>query len=230
VQFDTVPGPGGYFVGLVVDSRSELTETNEANNTALTSTKVLTVISTAWPGGIAPATIGNDIVTVQQTNKDVFVTVNGVTKSAGTNPASVFIDAAAGNDKVFVAGVVKFPLHITGGGGNDTIVGGQGEDELSGANGKDKVFGGGEDDYLLGGASADYLNGEDGDDTCSGAGGNDRIISNLGRDYLLGGAGDDVIVSVDIESGFTDTLSGGAGSDRGQVDPADLLASIEQLL
>src|SRR4051812_48884600 len=33
VQFDTVPGPGGYFVALVVDSRSELTEANETNNT-----------------------------------------------------------------------------------------------------------------------------------------------------------------------------------------------------
>ncbi len=69
-------------------------------------------------------------------------------------------------------------------------------------------------------------------DTLSGAGGNDRLSDIYGYNYLLGGAGDDVFVtrtSANIAE-QPDTISGGSGFDRAQLDSIDSTASIEELL
>ena len=229
---------GDYYVITQVDPFGSYGESNEANNVVVSATPTVRIVTEKLTSPTILGTAGNDVITIHENFSNDIVTINGVSKRFDLLEFDhLFIDGSTGNDKIVVTNDrVNVRLFITGGGGNDLIIGGDANDELSGANGRDKVFGGEGQDYLLGGASNDYLNGEAGNDTMSGAGGNDRVADSLGRDYLLGGAGNDVLISRDVANNFDngpDTLSGGAGSDKAQLDPtgfADGTASIEELL
>jgi len=91
------------------------------------------------------------------------------------------------------------------------------------------------DDRLVGNDAANRLVGGAGNDTLFGGGGNDTLdgaASNLSQyntdyDSLDGGAGDDLLLSRDA---FKDTLNGGLGYDRAQVDSSDPRSNIELLL
>jgi Ca2+-binding RTX toxin-like protein len=195
-------------------------------------------------------TAGNDVIRIEpayEGSVTLFGVVNGVTKHIAKGTAKLFVDAGNGSDQVlvnpavvgpFLAGIegARGQILITGSTGNDTIVGGAGDDELSGGHGYDRVLGGDGDDFLLGGTLNDYLNGEGGDDLMVGGGGNDRLVDFSGRDDFIGGAGNDVLLTRDTKSTIhhnPDTLSGGLGFDRAQVDllpSADNVAGIEELL
>jgi Ca2+-binding RTX toxin-like protein len=178
-------------------------------------------------------TAGNDLISIHGADGRV-IAVNGETRAVPAGP--MLIDAGFGNDLILTNPEVTAPMAITGSTGNDTILGGAGNDELSGGLGYDRVLGGAGNDFLLGGGHNDYLNGEAGDDLMIGGGGNDRLIDTLGRDHFIGGLGNDVLLARDARQNIhnnPDTLSGGPGADRAQVDTspsADNLAGIEELL
>jgi Ca2+-binding RTX toxin-like protein len=230
----TLNAAGNYFVIIKVDALNSVPESSESN-VFVTDAPVISVASNNLPSGPLTGTLGNDVLLLTQRSGKLIVTFNGESR-AGDAPASLFIDAAAGNDKVIADATVTVKLAVTGAGGNDTIVGGSGDDELSGANGSDRIFGGSGDDFLIGGAQPDSLWGEAGNDLLLGAGGNDRLIDVVGRDWFIGGNGNDTIIARDTTSDGAndpDTVSGNAGVDRAQVDAGtfpDTLASIEELL
>jgi Ca2+-binding RTX toxin-like protein len=90
-------------------------------------------------------------------------------------------------------------------------------------------------DRLVGNAAANHLVGDYGDDTLIGGDGNDIIDATYLRyvagdsdnDYVDAGNGDDIIYS---RGAWYDTIVGGAGYDRAQVDADDTLSGIEELL
>jgi Ca2+-binding RTX toxin-like protein len=136
---------------------------------------------------------------------------------------------------------------VYGTGGNDTIIGGDGNDSIFGYAGNDQLRGEGGIDFLDGGLGNDSLDGGAGDDRIFGGVGNDILVGAAGADALEGGDGDDLLdggVGVDNLVGgagndnfrvrgseaLTDTLRGGAGTDRitNHVDsPATVFADLQ---
>jgi len=235
--FDDTMEAGDYYIATIVDEANAFEETNEANNVSFSKTASVRIVQQVLASQNVTGTAGHDKITIEAHSNDEIITINGISSIVPSSFPNIFIEGGTGNDRIFVTNdQVLLTMLVTGGGGNDTIIGGNNGDELSGANGKDKVFGGPGDDYLLGGAAGDYLNGEAGSDTMSAAGGNDRLSDTVGRDHFLGGAGNDVFICRDLISNSLndpDTVSGGSGADRAQVNTgslADGLASIEELL
>lgn len=110
--------------------------------------------------------------------------------------------------------------------GNDTMYGGDGNDRLAPGLGDDTLYGGNGDDFLeldggndlgYGGDGNDFMRDDlyspRGNDTLYGGNGNDTITLSEGNDQVDAGGGDD-LVSVQLETGTTDVLDGGAGRDR----------------
>jgi VCBS repeat-containing protein len=98
---------------------------------------------------------------------------------------------------------------LDGGAGNDSLNGGEDADTLIGGLGDDTLRGDGGNDQLDGGDDNDNLGGGAGNDTLVGGEGNDTLEGNDGVDTLQGGNGNDT-----LEAGALDTLTGGAGVDR----------------
>jgi len=126
-----------------------------------------------------------------------------------------YVDARAGNDLVFSAGLQDI---IVGGEGNDTIyagygddtlVGGSGRDILFGESGADSIFGQNGRDVLSGGKGDDFMYGGSEDDCIFGNDGNDTMAGGTGDDVLLGGAGNDLIYGGE----GVDTIQGSQGQD-----------------
>src|SRR5205823_321312 len=70
----------------------------------------------------------------------------------------------------------------------------------------------------------DWIVGSDGNDTIVGGAGRDLLFGGLGSDNIDGGAGDDIIIGGQCSGGLEadhvpDTLTGGTGNDRFQIDP-----------
>ena len=117
---------------------------------------------------------------------DIAITPNATTAILQTYDASA-LDGSVQNDEQLtfnsgnVAGASK--LHVTGGGGADSI------------------YGGGANDTIIGGGGTDSLNGNAGADHIEGGGANDTIlidskaefISAVGADTIDGGAGVDTV-------------------------------------
>ena len=103
----------------------------------------------------------------------------------------------------------RFPLHLNGTNGDDSLVGGEGNDTLSGGYGDDSLIGGHGHDSLIGGHGDDSLRGGHGDDSLTGNIGDDFLSGDNGNDSLSGGNGDDYLFG---GSGY-DTLEGGNGDD-----------------
>ncbi|MGB7156976.1 MAG: calcium-binding protein [Tepidisphaeraceae bacterium] len=122
---------------------------------------------------------------------------------------AIRIDAGGGNDRVRVyvdadrlpdddglflpMGIRKrAPIHIEGGGGNDTLGGTGGDDTLVGGAGKDLLVGGAGNDLLSGGTGNDKVDGGEGDDSLFGGAGNDGLNGGAtGADLFAGGSGSD---------------------------------------
>jgi Ca2+-binding RTX toxin-like protein len=220
---------GKYYFGVILDPDNTIAESNNGNNSVISSRNLVTIVTSQVFDSIA-GTDGDDQIVITQPLTDSFVTINGKTRGAGVFHDDQFsINGLLGNDDIRAFPDVQLPLVISGAGGNDTLVGGGEDDILSGGNGRDKLYGQNGDDFLVGGANPDTLDGMNGDDTSSGSGGNDRLIAFAqGRDYLTGGIGNDVFITNDAEIG--DTLSGGSGSDSGIFDQGDEPHSIETIL
>lgn len=90
----------------------------------------------------------------------------------------------------------------------------------------DRLYGNDSANRLVGGPGNDTLFGGGGNDTLDGAGANVGQY-NTDNDSLDGGAGDDLLLSRDA---YQDTLDGGLGYDRAQVDSSDQRSDIELLL
>ena len=89
----------------------------------------------------------------------------------------------------------------------ETVIGTSGSDGLYGNAFANRLIGGGGGDYIAGGAGDDTLEGGDGDDI---------LIGEAGIDRLLGGNGNDTLWARD--GSVFDTVDGGAGYDRAQID------------
>lgn len=166
------------------------------------------------------------------------------------------LDGGTGNDSID-GGVGNDTL--VGGLGTDQVIGGLGGDTADysghtvalkitldglandGAVGEnDKLFadienviGGKANDLIIGNAANNVLRGNSGNDTIKAGAGNDTLYGDAGVDKLFGEAGDDTFY-VRKPSTSTladnDTIDGGLGIDKAQVDSTDVKVSIETLL
>lgn len=127
-----------------------------------------------------------------------------------TEIARLTLEGSDGADEIRVRNFTG-PVHLRGGGGNDTLEGAGFSDTLEGGDG---------DDLLLGKAGGDLLLGGNGDDTVAGAGGLDTISGGSGNDRINGGGGSTVLretVSGSITVSTSDSApvfsDGGLGTD-----------------
>jgi hypothetical protein len=158
------------------------------------------------------------------------------------------LDGGPGNDRL-LGGAGNDEL--TGGDGNDVMDGRKGGDVFRGGSGTDtadytarrnavKVGIGtaaddgekGEGDNVLtdvenvwGGAGNDEIRGSDGRNRLTGGAGDDVIYGHAGRDTLVGGDGNDRLFARDTD---VDTIDGGGGTDRADVDRFDVLTGVEE--
>jgi hypothetical protein len=199
------------------------------------------VTATLAPDGLLQieGTPRDDVIVVSQVNGQI--SVSGVRGTfAASRVKAVDVVGLEGNDEIrldseawntqfkypnpFISvdmlpnELIRVPVLVDGGAGNDTIVGGAAADVLLGGAGNDSVDGNSGDDVIHGGA---------GDDTIYGRAGNDRIYADEGNDSALGGSGDDTVYADDGndrvhgEDGNDsiwggngdDTLNGGLGDD-----------------
>ena len=89
----------------------------------------------------------------------------------------------------------------------------------------ENVLGSAFEDVLVGDARANRLRGGRGGDRLVGNRGADVLIGGPGRDALAGGSGRDLLLARD---GTVDRVRGGTGRDRGRVDRADRVRSLER--
>ena len=167
---------------------------------------------------VVEAGAGNDVVHAGG-GRDVIDAGSG-RDSVTAGPGGSVIEAGPGNDVVTVAGGRNW---VSGAGGNDVLVGGAGDDWLEGGAGRDLLVGGLGADRLEGGGGPDLL--FDGSvalvspDT-------DSLVAVLAsyRPTTLGRAGVSARLAVTFDTGWADTLTGGAGADWfWSSDPLDAL-------
>jgi len=165
-------------------------------------------------------------------------TLLGDTITVGTQPASLAIDLAAGNDKVIASGST---VDFLGGAGADTLVSGTAPDHFDGGDGFDTAdysgygtalsitlgatndsvtMGPGGDtlvrvEQILGTEFADSVTGGNANDAVAGNAGHDIIAGGDGSDTLDGGNGNDHLWGQSAGGGAdgADSISGGAGLD-----------------
>jgi Ca2+-binding RTX toxin-like protein len=220
--------PTGAFCFLAyVDGFNDVAESNENNNVLASDAGSVVYANRVWIGTDILGTDANDLIMLNASDDNAFITVNGET---GYKPLAgvtqFFIDAGAGNDVIYTAPTFPTRIAATGSTGNDRIFGGAGSDELSGGVGMDKVYGGAGHDFLLGGAQNDRLYGDAGDDLLIGGGSNDYLFGGDGTNWLIGGNGNDRLFSKGNIGGI-DTVSGNAGTDVAESDPTDLVTNVE---
>ncbi len=132
----------------------------------------LTIKEAAVNGGVELQITGstkNDNITVTRTTDGLVVTNNTNWTSAtytGTY-RDIFVNGAAGNDKIAIDSSVTDNTRLYGSTGNDTINGGSGNDSIYGGAGNDVIFGNDGDDTIVsvGGGTGDQLNGGAGFDS-----------------------------------------------------------------
>ena len=170
------------------------------------------------------------------------------TMTASSGKDTLYGDA--GNDALKAGSGDDF---LDGGSGSDKISGGSGRDIASyqsrakavivsiddsandgEANERDNVrfdienvYGGSGGDTLVGSTDANHFRGYAGNDVLKGGAGNDTLDGGTGRDKLSGESGDDRLFARDSA---IDTVSGGSGTDRAQVDKTDVRKDVETLL
>jgi hypothetical protein len=160
-----------------------------------------------------------------------------------------------GDDFVRIAGNVRVPAMVDGGGGNDKLHGGRSDDLLRGGAGSDKLWGHVGNDVLLGGAGVDTLRGQAGRDILiGGVGGETSMVGGGQGDVLIGGetesddddaalmamladwaSGDDYAVRVSallpvriVDDGAAETLTGDGGEELFFAGPGDLLKRVSE--
>jgi Ca2+-binding RTX toxin-like protein len=97
----------------------------------------------------------------------------------------------------------------------------------------ENILGGKGNDWIVGNAGNNVIKGNGGNDTLEGGSGNDTLYGDAGVDKLFGQSGDDTFfVRKPATSTLADndTVDGGIGTDKAQVDSTDVKVSIESLL
>jgi len=225
---------GTYHVVVLVDANNAVTEADETNNTAATTTAAITASDGTGELVINGTDAADDITltigggAVQLATRSVGpggrILTGGGTRVGITGLGTVRVNAGAGHDAVVMA--MSRAATVDAGAGNDRVIGGIGPELLIGGPGHDRIHGGNGNDRLVGGGGHDRLYGETGNDTVSGGAGRDLIFGGRGADWLIGGAGDDLLFAFDDAR---DTVSGNAGNDLGQFDELDLVTSASPL-
>ncbi len=121
-----------------------------------------------------------------------------VTSTQWQTPASADPAVVDGNDYLYG----NYGPDTIYGGGDDVLIGDANADNSY--DNRDKLHGGDGNDQLMGGTAADSLMGDDGDDV---------LMGQRYGDTLDGGDGNDMLNGGPRGSGWTDVLTGGAGSD-----------------
>jgi Ca2+-binding RTX toxin-like protein len=177
----------------------------DPNNSANVQTNINGVINSFPQNQFTSIVItgydGNDYLQIVQPNGQVI-------------PSSISIEMYGNNGNDTIIGG-DGPEYIDGQAGNDSIVGNGGNDTLHGSAGNDTIFGGAGDDRISGGGDNDQLHGGAGNDTIYGQKGADILWGDKGNNYLDGGQFSDTIYA---RNGSQDTVIGGAGTDRAQID------------
>jgi uncharacterized delta-60 repeat protein len=144
-------------------------------------------------------------------------TVNGVAEGVVIGAVkTIHVTGGGGDDSIDagglapLAGDLAHPVTIEGGDGNDVITGSPGRDRIRGEFGNDRMDGGGGDDLLSGNANHDRVHGGAGHDVLLGAGGIDVLVGDDGDDTVFAGDHDDVVYG----SAGNDLLNGEGGNDK----------------
>lgn len=151
---------------------------------ALETREVPAGISAVLSGNnlIINGTDGADTIRLRESNGIVSVNANNSTFSfQGIGIGVVTVYGLKGDDTID-ASLLKRPVRLYGGEGND---------QLTGTAIADALFGGAGDDTILGGGGDDGLYGQDGNDYLDGGAGADRLFGGAGVDQLFGGSGVD---------------------------------------
>jgi len=140
-----------------------------------------------------------------------------VPTSFPTDITGLNITSGNGTDSVNAV-AATFPVTISGGSGNDTLLSGSAADSIAGGDDNDTLEGNLGNDTLLGEAGLDSLNGIGGNDSLSGGDSADTIFRNNGADSIDGGSGNDQLNGGDgndtiLGSGGDDTINGNVGDD-----------------
>lgn len=182
---------------------------------------------------------GQDAMSYADESRTVGVSVsqNGQTDDGSSEDVSgERKDNVAGD--IEIIGTTTFADTVIAGGKGDRIIWTYaGDDSITGTNsGRNEIWGGAGNDTITGGAKSDRLYGDDsatttagtdGADSISGGAGNDSINGGGAADTLHGDAGNDTIFSRDS---VIDTIDGGPGTNKAQVDATDVQSNIKKLL
>jgi Ca2+-binding RTX toxin-like protein len=199
--------------------------------------------------GDAPGRVSVNLTTLASAGAGGADTLTAFEGVAGSAYADVLIGDTAAN---VLNGAGGRDL-VRGLAGNDALVGGPGRDTLDYsshaptslrvgvrvdlargvASGEgfdlvsqfENVLGSAFEDVLVGDAGANRLRGGRGGDRLVGNRGADVLVGGPGRDALAGGGGRDLLLARD---GTVDRVRGGTGRDRGRVDRADRVRSVER--
>jgi hypothetical protein len=168
-----------------MNSRSKRRESATGNPRALLETletRQMLSVSVVRDTLVVNGTGGNDVISISVdavTKGMLRVNVNGLLNAVETSGIRrVNISGLEGNDQILVdqsRGVIRIPVNVAGGSGNDSITGGSGEDLLQGGRGNDLVRGSDGHDVLEGHAGNDTLYGASGVDRLDGGGGADAL-------------------------------------------------------
>jgi Ca2+-binding RTX toxin-like protein len=211
-----------YFLVAKVDADGEVSETDEANNTATFSGGVF---KTADGIVHVHGTGSGDTIGVSKPGT-LDVAFNGTTYNyTADGVTGIRIRSHAGNDSVTTGSGVDKAMWAFGGDGNDTLNGGDANDYLSGGYGGDALYGGYGDDALYGGDGDDSLYGNQGNDSLYGEAGADQLYTGAAAyggyggygDAVYGGEGDDQLYG----DGGNDVLRGEGGNDTIYLGAAD---------
>ena len=160
--------------------------------------------------------------TVNYRHSDAGVTVNLATGTGQGGHAEG--DMLTGIEQVWGSDDAD---HLTGDGGDNSLIAFGGNDTLEGAAGDDFLGGGEGDDTLNGGAGNDRLDGHAGNDHLEGGAGHDILQGRAGADRLDGGEGSDSADYWGSDAGVTVNLATGTG--QGGHAEGDTLTGIESV-
>jgi Ca2+-binding RTX toxin-like protein len=152
--------------------------------------------------------VGNDTVDYSMRRDDISVTLDGLANDGTKRREPTLLD----------------PLGYVGEWDNvmpdvENVLCGSGNDYVSSPDSSNVA------NHFVGGWGDDNLYGGGGDDVLEGGAGNDWLGGGAGFDRMFGNDGNDTFFARD--NGAMDLIDGGAGSDRAQIDPTDMLTSIE---
>lgn len=163
------------------------------------------MLSADLAGGILTVvgTKAADLIELDAAGSDFSVSLNGEVQLFNAADVQLLhISGGGGNDTITIADDVLIDAWVSGGkghdsmdggGGNDVLNGDQGHDVADGDAGDDEIHGGNGHDSLHGGTGSDDLDGENGHDDLFGDEGNDDLDGGTGNDEMLGGLDDDVL-------------------------------------